>query len=145
MVFEYAFAGGGAFDRIRAWHLGSDFNVPLQARFVTTSPPTATNGFFSVDQPNVEIVDVKTLADQVIHGEVSAAPLDPPTNKIFVIRLQEFAGRATSVKLTLPVRLKSASIVSLTEDKVLAAADQIAPLTVAIKPYQTLTVRFEIE
>jgi hypothetical protein len=98
-----------------------------------------------VDQPNVEIVDVKTLADQVIHGEVSAAPLDPPTNKIFVIRLQEFAGRATSVKLTLPVRLKSASIVSLTEDKVLAAADQIAPLTVAIKPYQTLTVRFEIE
>jgi len=145
MVFEYAFVGDGAFDRVRAWHIGSDFNVPLQARYVTTPPTTATQSFFSVDQPNVEIVDVKTLADQVIHGEVSAAPLDPPTNKIFVIRLQEFAGRATSVKLTLPVRLKSASIVSLTEDKVLAAADQIAPLTVAIKPYQTLTVRFEIE
>jgi len=145
MVFEYAFAGDGAFDGVRAWHIGSDFNVPLQARYVTTPPTTATQSFFSVDQPNVEIVDVKTLADQVIHGEVSAAPLDPPTNKIFVMRLQEFAGRGATVKVTLPVRLKSASIVSLTEDKVLAPIGQVAPLTLEIKPYQTLTVRVEIE
>jgi hypothetical protein len=81
----------------------------------------------------------------VIHGEVSAAPLDPPTNKIFVMRLQEFAGRGATVKVTLPVRIKSASIVSLTEDKVLAPIGQVAPLTLEIKPYQTLTVRVEIE
>jgi len=145
MVFEYAFTGDGAFDRVRAWRIGSDFNVPLQARYVTTPPTTATQSFFGLDQPNVEIVDVKTLTDQVIHGEVSAAPLDPPTNKVFVMRLQEFAGRAASVKVTLPVRLKSASIVSLTEDKVLAPIGQVAPLTLEIKPYQTLTVKFEIE
>ena len=81
----------------------------------------------------------------MIRGEVSAAPLDPQTNKVFVIRLQEFAGQVATVKVSLPVKIKSAALMTLTEDKVLQNISQIAPLTVAMKPYQTATVRFEIE
>src|SRR5262249_32397622 len=111
MVFEYGFAGDAAFDPVRGWQLGSDFNMPLQAEYVNTPPKAASQSLFRVDQPNVEIVVVKTLGDNVIRGEVSAAPLDPPTNKIFVIRLQEFAGRGATVKVSLPAKVKTASIV----------------------------------
>ena len=101
--------------------------------------------YFSVDQPNVQIVTVKPLADSIIKGEVSSAPLNPKPNKLFAIRLQEFAGRAVNVRISLPVKIKNASIVSLTEDREISKVSQIAPLTVAINPYQTLTVKVEIE
>ena len=144
-VYDYALAGDGIFFPVTAWRLGSEFNLPLRAEYVTVSPAELSKSFFSVDKPNVDIVTVKPFSDTVIRGEVSAAPLDPQTNKVFVIRLQEFAGQATTVKIALPVRIKSASLVTLTEDKILRQISQIEPLMISMKPFETATVKFEIE
>ncbi len=144
-IYDYSVAADGIFDPVAAWRFGSDFDLPLRPEYVQVTPSQPSHGFFSIDQANVQIVDVKPWSDTIIRGEVSAAPLDPQSNKIFVIRLQEFAGHAASVRISLPVKIKSASIVNLTEDKVLGPVDQLSPLTVAIKPYQTLTVKFEVE
>jgi len=145
MVFEYAFADGGSFDAVRAWRIGSDFNMPLRAEYVASRPQALATSFFSVDQPNVVIVDVKSLTDNVIHGEVSSAPLDPPVNKAFVVRLQEFAGKRSKVVVQLPRKVSAASVVSITEDRKVADVDSISPLTVTINPYQTLTIRVELD
>ncbi len=143
-VYDFALAADGFFFPVTAWRLGSEFNLPLRAEYVTVSPAELSKSFFSIDKPNVAIVTVKPFSDTVIRGEVSAAPLDPQTNKIFVIRLQEFAGRAATVKVSLPVRIKSASLVTLTEDKILRQISQIAPLTITMKPFETATVKFEV-
>ena len=144
-VFDYAIAGGGAFDEVAAWTLGANFNLPLRTAFIDALPNERAKGFFGVDQPNVQIVTVKTLADAVVRGEVSATPLDPQIKKVFVIRLQEFAGRAATTQISLPVRIKSAAVINLTEDRVLQNITQISPLTVQMKPFETKTLRFEIE
>jgi hypothetical protein len=145
MVFEYAFAGGGVFDPVRAWRMGADVNLPLVAKYTTVAPTGSAHGFFAVDQPNVQIVVVKPLTENVIRGEVSSAPLNPQMNRVFVVRLQEFAGRAVDVKVDLPVRIKSAVLVNITEDREIASISQTAPLTVPMRPYQTATVKIEIE
>ncbi|HSU24766.1 MAG TPA: glycosyl hydrolase-related protein, partial [Pyrinomonadaceae bacterium] len=145
MVFEYAFTAGGIFDTVHAWRMGSDFDLPLRAEYVSSRPRALSTPFFSVDQPNVDIVDVKTLADNVIHGEVSSAPLDPPVNRLFIIRLQEFAGKQTKAVIHLPRPISSASIVSITEDRKVGDVDSVSPLTVTIKPFQTLTVRVDLD
>lgn len=144
-IFDYAIAGGGVFDPVEAWRLGANFNLPLRAEYTVMQPAKLNGSYFNVDQPNVDIVDVKPFSDAVIRGEVSAAPLDPQSNKIFVIRLQEFAGRAATVRITLPVRIKSATLVSLTEERDLQALSHISPLTVSMKPFETATIKFEIE
>ena len=81
----------------------------------------------------------------MIHGEVSASPLNPPVNKVFILRLQEFTGNATTVKINVPAKIKSAASMSLTEDKLLKSITQLAPLTVELKPFETATIKFEIE
>ena len=144
-VFEYALSAGGKFDEISAWRLGAGFNLPLRAEFVTYSPEQLNRSFFSVDQPNVQIVTVKPISDTVIRGEVSATPLDPQINKIFIIRLQEFAGRAATTRIALPVGIKSAALMNLTEDRVLQNVSQISPLIVDLKPFETKTIKIEIE
>jgi hypothetical protein len=144
-VFDYAVSSDGVFDPVRAWTLGSDFDLPLQAEYVGVPPLAPSGSFFSIDQPNVQIVDVKPLSGAAIQGEVSASPLDPHISKSYVIRLQEFAGRGSTVRIELPVKIKSASLVSLTEDKVLSKISQIAPLTVNMKPFETATIRIDIE
>ena len=145
MVFEYAFAAGGAFDPVRAWRLGADFNVPLRPHFTAVAPAAARQGFFSVDQPNVQIVTVKTLTENVIRGEVSSAPLNPTLNKVFVIRLQEFAGRGGSVRVSVPAKVRSAALMNLTESVELGRIAEVSPLTVDVKPFEAVTVRVEIE
>jgi hypothetical protein len=144
-IYDYSISSGGMFDPVAACRFGSELNLPLNTEYVQVAPAKPSLGFFSVDQANVQIVDVKPLSDTVIRGEVSAAPLDPQTNKVFVIRLQEFAGRAANVRIGLPSKIRSASIVNLTENKVVGTVDQVSPLVVAIKPYQTLTIRIEVE
>ena len=145
MVFEYAFAGEGVFDPVRAWRLGANFNVPLRPAFTVVAPMPAERSYFSVDQPNVQIVAVKTLSENVIHGEVSSAPLNPPVNKIFVVRLQEFAGRGGNVKVNVPAKIKSAALMNLTESVELGRIAQMSPLTVSLRPFEAATVRIEIE
>lgn len=144
-VFDYAIAGSGKFDEVAAWQLGANFNLPLRAIYVSVSPNQPANSYFSVNQPNVQIITVKPVSDSVVRGEVSATPLDPQIKKVFIIRLQEFAGKATTAQITLPVKIRTASLVNLTEDKVLQNIATIAPLTVNLKPFETATVKFEIE
>ncbi|MGI8468470.1 MAG: glycosyl hydrolase-related protein, partial [Pyrinomonadaceae bacterium] len=144
-IFDYAIAGDGKFDDVRAWHLGANFNLPLMSEYINALPQSLSDSFFNINQPNVQIVDIKPISDSIIHGEVSAAPLDPQVNKIFTIRLQEFAGKATTAQVTLPAKIKSAAIVNLTEDKILQNLSQTAPLTVNLKPFETMTIKVEIE
>lgn len=144
-VFDYALAARkGNFDDVAAWRMGSEFNVPLQATFVALSPVAPSRSYFGINQPNVEIVTVKQLADTTTHGEVSANPLDPKPNKVFVIRLQEFAGREVTVQVATPVSVRAAALLNLTEDRLLENVTTLSPLTVKIKPYQTVTLRIEI-
>lgn len=144
-VFDYAVRAGGSWDPVSAWRLGAEFNLPLRAMYVDSAPAPLSTGYFSIDQPNVQIVDVKPLSDTVIHGEVSATPLDPQLNKVFVIRLQEFAGRATQVRINLPIQIKSAARLNLTEDVEQQKITALSPLTVSLAPFETATIRIEIE
>ena len=143
--FDYAVAGGNQFDPVAAWQLGAGFNVPLRGVYVDVAPQMKERSFFSINQPNVQIVTIKPWFTSVNHGEVGASPLNPQMNKIFVVRLQEFAGKPTTAQLNLPVKIKSAQMVNLTEDKVLQNISGIAPLTVNLKPFETATVKVEIE
>jgi hypothetical protein len=145
MIFDYAFAGGNVFDPVRAWQMGADFNLPLMAQYVPSRPTTLTEKYFSVDQPNVEVVTVKPVEQNTIRGEVSSAPLSPVVNKVFIVRLQEFAGKPANVRVDLPVMIKTASIVNMTEEHDVARVLGVSPLTVAIKPFQTLSIRIETE
>lgn len=145
LIFEYSFASDAEFDAVKAWRLGSAFNVPLRATYITSKPVVSTQSFFGIDQPNVQIVTVKPLAESSVRGEVSSAPLPPRQDKMFIIRLQEFAGKAATAKISLPAKVKKATLVSLTEERDIQAISQIDPLTVSLKPYQTATVKIEIE
>ncbi len=144
-VFDYAIAGDGKFDDVRAWQMGENFNLPLMSEYVDALPNSLSYGFFAVNQPNVQIVAVKPLSDSTIHGEVSATPLDPQLNKTYVIRLQEISGKTTTANINLPVKIKSAALLNLTESKVLRNLTNIAPLTVDLKPFETATIKVEIE
>ena len=144
-VFEYAVRAGGKFEEVAAWRFGAEFNLPLRAAYVDAPPAPLSRGFFSVDQPNVQVVSVKPIAGSVQHGEVGATPLDPRPNRVFVVRLQEFAGRAATARVTLPVRIRSAARMNLTEDVVLENLAAAAPLSVRLKPFETATIRFEVE
>jgi alpha-mannosidase len=145
-VFDYAVnVSNGDFDDVLAWRLGSAFNLPLRASYVTVPPAVSERGYFMVNQPNVEIVTVKQIADTTAHGEVSANPLNPRASTVFVIRLQEFVGRATTAEVTAPVEVRSAAILNQTEDKVCESVSSLSPLIVKLKPYETVTLRIEIE
>lgn len=144
-VFDYAIAADGMFDAVRAWTLGANFNVPLRAEYIGQKPSSLSYSYFKIDQPNVQIVDVKTLSDSTVRGEVSASPLDPQVSKIYVMRLQEFAGKGTSVRINLPKKIKSAEIINLTESKTLEKLTKISPLNIEMKPFETKTIKFEIE
>ncbi|HLE63748.1 MAG TPA: hypothetical protein VI750_11430, partial [Pyrinomonadaceae bacterium] len=106
-IFDYALnATTGNFDDVAAWRFGATFNVPLRAIYVTVPPAASERSYFGVNQPNVEIVTVKQLADTTVHGEVSANPLNPRANRVFVIRLQEFAGREATTQVMTPVKVR---------------------------------------
>jgi hypothetical protein len=107
-------------------------------------PAAAEKSFFELDQPNVELVTVKPFSDTIINGDVSSVPLNPRPDRVFTLRLQEFAGKAVTVRINTPAPISKAEIVNLTEDRVLQPVVSIAPLTVAIKPYQTLTIKIEL-
>ena len=144
-IFDYALkAATGNFDDVAAWRFGATFNVPLRALYVAVPPAALERSYFGVNQPNVEIVTVKQLADTTVHGEVSANPLNPRANRVFIIRLQEFAGQAATTEVTTPVKVRAAALLNLTEDRVLQNVTTLLPLTVKLKPYETVTLRIEI-
>jgi hypothetical protein len=145
-AFDFALrAVSGGFDEVAAWRLGADFNTPFRAAYVTVAPAVPQRSFFAVSQPNVDIIAVKPFSDKVVQGEVSAVPLNPNANRVFTIRLQEFAGRAATVSVNTPMKARAASLLNLTEDRVLQNLSSIAPLTVSLRPYETVTLRVEFE
>ena len=119
--------------------------MPLQVQYVSVLPVGQTRTFFSIDKPNVEIVTVKTLAQGAVYGEVTSAPLAPKVNKDFVIRLQEFSGKATDVTISVPAKVRSASLMNITESVELRKLSELSPLKVSLKPFECATVRIEIE
>lgn len=144
-IYDYAVMSDGRFDPVRAKQAGAEFNLPLAVRYTQTTAAAPSASFFSVAPTNVQIVDVKPITESVTRGEVSAAPLNPPVNKVFIVRLQEFAGRDSSVTLKLPAKIRSAEVVTLNE---LATGQKInvtSPLSVSIKKFQTLTLKVEVE
>ncbi len=143
--FDYALAASGRFDDVAAWRLGANLNMPLRALYVVAPPVESQRSFFSVNQPNVEIVTVKPLADGSVKGEVSSTPLNPQPNRVFILRLQEFAGRASAVQVSMPVKVRAAALMNLTEERILQNISQLVPLTVNLKPYQTATLRVEVD
>lgn len=145
MVFEYAISGDAVFETVRAWRMGADFNVPLRAHYVGVAPAELVRGFFSVDQPNVQIVVVKALTEGAFRGEVTSAPLSPKVFRSFVIRLQEFTGRGGKFTVRIPAKIRSAMLMNITESVELGKITEIAPLTVSLRPYECATVRIEIE
>ncbi|MEZ5347469.1 MAG: hypothetical protein R2681_18195 [Pyrinomonadaceae bacterium] len=144
-VFDYAVAADGTFNDVTAWTMGANFNVPLRAQYIDRVPQSLSYSFFKTDKPNVQIVDVKSLSDSTVRGEVSAAPLDPQVQKVFVIRLQEFSGKSATVRIDLPVKIKSAEFVNLNESKTIGKLTKISPLIVEMKPFETKTIKFEVE
>ena len=140
-----AIAGGAAFDSIWTRKLGADFDLPLLTQYVQSPPSDASRSFFSVDRPNVEIVVVKAATVSAVRGEVSATPLDPPVSRTFIVRLQEFAGQSTSVRLKLPIAAKNASLVSLTEDKLLRQLGTGNEIRVELRAFECATVKFDVQ
>ena len=143
--FDYALnTSAGKFDDSAAWRFGSAFNAPLRAQFVALFPKSSSRSFFSIDQPNVEIVAIKPSSDNAANGDVSASPLDPKPTRVFVIRLHEFAGRMTTLHLNLPAAIAKAQALNLTEDRVILDIPLASPLTVSLKPFETATIKIEL-
>ena len=69
----------------------------------------------------------------------------PPFFKSFIIRLQEFTGRAATVKISVPATIKSAMLMNITESVDLGNISDVSPLTVTLRPFECATVRIEIE
>jgi len=49
------------------------------------------------------------------------------------------------LQLTTPVPVRAAALLNLTEDRVLENVTTLSPLTIKLKPYETVTLRIEIE
>jgi len=92
------------FDEVAAWRLGADFNAPLRAGLCHGCARHFSAKLFRGQPAERGHRRRQTVSDNVIRGEVSAAPLDPNANRVFTIRLQEFAGRAATVNLNTPVK-----------------------------------------
>jgi hypothetical protein len=143
--FDYAIGSEqGAFDPVTAMRFGLSFDVPLVSTYVPFAH-AASRSWVAVDQPNVRI-------DTVKEAEIRDSAAITPTNlensspkRQFTIRLQEIAGKNTRAAITLPGLIRSAVVVNLTEERELGELPATIPLVVSLTPYQTLTVRFELE
>ncbi|HEX4810254.1 MAG TPA: hypothetical protein VH325_15040 [Bryobacteraceae bacterium] len=144
--FDYAIAAAASsFDPVAAMRFGASFDVPLHAIYIPFAP-LPDRSYFSVDQPNIRI-------DTAKQAETGASTDITPVNlknvgsvRRFIIRLQEVSGRNTPrAVISLPARVKSAEIVNLAEEKVIEKISTLNPLVISVKPYQTLTVRFEAD
>jgi alpha-mannosidase len=93
------------------------------------APATATGSFFSLSAENVVLLAFKPSADG--------------NPEHYTLRLQEIAGKPADTKITTTWKVTEAVIVSMTEDEELTAATA-QPLSVHLKPHETLTVRLTI-
>lgn len=144
--FDYAIAPAAAsFDPVSAMRFGSSFDVPLHATYIPF-PPSPQRSYFSVDQPNIRIDTVKQAESGPLADITPVNLENAAREKEYVIRLQEISGRNTPrAVINLPGPVKSAEITDITEQNVIEKISALNPMVVSVKPYETLTIRFEAE
>jgi hypothetical protein len=133
-VSVYSFslrASRGPLDAVASYRDGWEENVPLITTQLDNSmdPATDSGSFFTFSAENVALLAFKPSAD------------DNPEH--YTLRLQEIAGKPTDTNISTTWKVTAAAIVSMTEDEELATATA-QPLTVQLKPHETLTVRLTI-
>lgn len=143
-LFDYSLASFAQFDPVASARFGWELNVPLRAVYIPAVPEEAKRSLFGLDQSNVLILAIKPSSTNDLSGMVTSTPLAPQANRTFILRLQEIAGRRTRVRVSLPVGLNAARVLSLDEDRVIQASVQTNPLTVELGPYEIVTVEMAI-
>jgi hypothetical protein len=133
-VSTYSFslrANRGPLDAVASYRDGWEENVPLITTQLDNSmaPAADTGSFFSISAENAALLAFKPSSDG--------------NPEHYILRLQEIAGTPADAKITATLRVTAAAIVSMTEDEELAAA-AAQPLSVHLKPHETLTVRLTI-
>jgi hypothetical protein len=133
-VSTYSFslrANRGPLDAVASYRDGWEENVPLIVAQLDNAmaPAEATGSFFSVTAENVAILAFKPSTDG--------------NPEHYTIRIQEIAGKSAEAELKTTLKVTEAAIVSITEDPVLGET-KINPLTLHLKPHETLTVRLTI-
>jgi alpha-mannosidase len=111
-------------------HRGYELNTPLLAQqvFAHTGELPATHSFVSLDAPNVTLSAVKKAEDA----------------NALIFRMYEWAGKATEVKLRVPVGAQYAVETNMMEDPIPGAEHlQLTGdvVTIPIKPYEILTLQ----
>ena len=124
-------ANHGPLDAVISYHDGWEENVPLIVTQLDNSmaPAADTGSFLSISAENVALLAFKPSTDG--------------NPEHYILRLQEIAGKPGDAKIITTLKVTAAAIVSMTEDEELAAATA-QPLTVQMKPHETLTVRLTI-
>ena len=133
-VSTYSFslrANRGPLDAVASYRDGWEENVPLVVTKLDNSmaPATNTGSFISIGADNVAQLAFKPSADG--------------NPEHYTLRLQEIAGQSTDAKITTTLKVAAAAIVSMTEDEEIAPAT-VQPITVHLKPHETLSVRLTI-
>lgn len=133
-VSTYSFslrANRGPLDAVASYRDGWEENVPLVVTQLDNSmaPAADTGSFISIGADNVAQLAFKPSADG--------------NPEHYTLRLQEIAGKSTDAKITTTLKVAAAAIVSMTEDEEIAPAT-VQPITVHLKPHETLTVRLTI-
>ncbi|MDE1161549.1 MAG: glycoside hydrolase family 38 C-terminal domain-containing protein [Acidobacteriaceae bacterium] len=128
--FRYAiYPHTGEWHRVDTVRRAYELNQPLMATqtFAHTGVLPAEHSFVSVDEPNVILTAVKKAEDR----------------DALVFRMYEAEGKATTVTLHVPEGAAGAREVNLMEAPLESLPMKDGVVTVAIKPYEILTVEAE--
>ena len=129
--FRYAlYPHAGAWKQAATMHRGYEFNYPVAAMQLAAHEGSlpAQRSFFSVDNPNIVVTAVKKAED----------------SNALIVRMVEWAGQGTDVKLHVPTGAATASETNLMEkpegSPIPVAGDTISA---PIKPFEILTLRID--
>jgi hypothetical protein len=139
-VFDYALTCDRTFDEADGTRFGTEFNVPLQAVVLAHVPARPTQSLFTVDAPSIRLLTFKVAEQNPRADSVTASPLVPRPPREFVLRLQETAGRAADVTVTLPFRPARAERRNLVEGPPI---EHVAPgqqVRLQVRPYEVVTL-----
>ena len=127
--FRYAlYPHAGTWKQAETMHRGYEFNYPVSAVQLSVHEGSLPKerSFFGVDNPNVVVTAVKKAED----------------SNALVIRMVEWAGQGTEVKLHIPAGATTASETNLMEKAEGAAISVSGDIVSApIKPYEILTLQ----
>ncbi len=118
---------------------GYEYNYPLLARVVSggTGELPAARSFASVDAPNVVLHTIK--CHEPIDGPDTAA------DRIWILRLFEFAGKSTDAVIRLPRPVKAAFLSNFMEEPGPALTTEGNTVRLHLAPNRIATLRVELE